>query len=94
MMNDDELAALDRLIRRAKCDTHQSRRCADFILAWWNAEVHGGFDLVSLWMLDEAIRTDMTLVFGLIAKSNHYPDFWGYEKDIHAIIDVWRPSPD
>jgi hypothetical protein len=88
----DELAALDRLIRIAKHDTGQSGRCANFILAWWNAQAHGGFDLVNLWALDESICNDMGLVFGLIARSNRFPDFWGYEKDIHAIIDQWRPS--
>jgi hypothetical protein len=25
--------------------TGQGRRVADFILAWWNADVHGGFNL-------------------------------------------------
>jgi hypothetical protein len=90
----DELAALDRLIRIAKEDTGQSGRVVNFILAWWNARSFGGFDLTNLWALDEVICSDMALVFGLIAKSNRYPDFWGYEKDIHAIIDVWRPSPD
>lgn len=90
----DELAALDRLIRIAKNDTGQSGRCASFILAWWNAEAHGGFDLVDLWMLDESISDDMKLVFGLIARSSRYPDFWGYEKEIHTIIDQWRPTQD
>jgi hypothetical protein len=88
----EDLAALGRIVKIAKNDTGQSGRCANFLLAWWNAEVHGGFDLTNLWMLDVAICEDMALVFGLIARSNRYPDYYGFEKDIHAIIDLWRPS--
>jgi len=38
-------AALDRLIQIAKGGTGQSRKVANFLLAWWNAEACGGFDL-------------------------------------------------
>jgi hypothetical protein len=33
----DALAALDRLVAIAQSDTGQSRRVANFLLAWWNA---------------------------------------------------------
>lgn len=32
-----EKSALERLITIAQRDTGQSRRVADFLLAWWNA---------------------------------------------------------
>ena len=33
----EHAAALERLIGVAQSDTGQSRRAADFLLAWWNA---------------------------------------------------------
>lgn len=55
-----EAAVLSRLIRIAQGDTGQSRRIADFLLAWWNAGSCGGFDLTTLWGLDSDIAADMT----------------------------------
>jgi hypothetical protein len=39
-----ERAALERLVAHAHGDTHQSRRVAAFLLAWWNAGECGAFD--------------------------------------------------
>ena len=33
----EEVAALERLIAHARQDSGQSRRVADFLLAWWNS---------------------------------------------------------
>lgn len=51
----DEAAALERLLSHARRDSGQSRRVADFLLAWWNCGGCGAFDLTSLWALDTAI---------------------------------------
>jgi hypothetical protein len=59
-MSPQEQAALERLIKIAQGDTGQSRRVADFLLAWWNAGDCGSFDLTNLWAIDEAIAKDMT----------------------------------
>lgn len=91
-MTEIEQKALERLIAHAKSDTGQSRRVADFLLAWWNSGTCGGFDLTSLWAVDDAIAKDMTTVFGLIARVNKYPDSLGYEQDFKAIITEWRPE--
>jgi hypothetical protein len=90
--HESDLAALQRLIKIARSDTGQSSRVANFLLAWWNAGRLGGFDLTELWMLDRAIVADMARVFQLIADSHSYPDSFGFEKDIHAIISDWRHS--
>jgi hypothetical protein len=37
------------LIQIAKGGVTQSRKVANFFLAWWNAEACGGFDLADLW---------------------------------------------
>ena len=44
-ISEAQAAALERLIDIAQRDTGQSRRVADFLLAWWNAGECGGFDL-------------------------------------------------
>lgn len=59
--------ALTRLISIAKRDTGQSRRVADFLLAWWNAGSCGAFDLTTIWGVDSEIAADMVTIFGAIA---------------------------
>jgi len=49
------LRALERLFQIALRDTGQSRRVANFLLAWHNAEENGGWDPVDLWNVDDAI---------------------------------------
>lgn len=83
-------AALERLIAIAKSDTGQSRRVANFLLAWWNAGRDGGFDFTDLWMVDEAIASDMMTVLELIRGSRSYPDSLGYGADFEAIVTAWR----
>jgi hypothetical protein len=84
-------AALDRLIQIAKGGTGQSRKVANFLLAWWNAEACGGFDLTDLWGVDAPIAADMVAVFAVLALCRHYPDSLGYGKQFEAIVSAWRP---
>lgn len=88
----EEVTALERLIAHARQDSGQSRRVADFLLAWWNSGSCGAFDLTSLWSLDATIVADMTTVFGLIGRIHHYPDSLGYESEFKAIVLAWRPE--
>lgn len=87
-----EASALERLIDIAKRDTGQSRRVADFLLAWWNAGSCGSFDLTNLWAVDATICDDMVTVFAVIAKTNKYPDSLGYADDFKTIVHAWRPE--
>jgi hypothetical protein len=85
-------AAIERLIRIAQSDTGQSGRVANFLLAWWNAEECGGFDLTDLWNVDAAIADDMVTVFDLLAKLNSYPDTLGYGEQFGRIVAEWRSA--
>jgi hypothetical protein len=89
----DQKAALERLIQVALGDTGQSRKVANFLLAWWNAEECGGFDLTDLWRVDTAIAADMVTVFGMVAERNHYPDTLGYGEQLERIVASWRSLP-
>lgn len=91
-MTPAQQAALERLIEIGKRDTGQSRRVADFLLAWWNAGTCGKFDLTELWGVDDAIAADMVSVFSLVANCSEYPDKLGYEKDFVEIVRAWRPD--
>ena len=78
-MLDKEIAALEalgRLCQIAKRDTGQSRRVANFLLAWHNAEENGEWDPTDLWNVDTAIAEDMLAVLKL-AKDSH-----GYAGDL------------
>lgn len=91
-MNGKERAALERLLKIARSDTGQSRRVADFLLAWWNADNCGKFDLTDLWSVDTAIAVDMVTVFGFVARVHSYPDTLGYGTQFEAIVREWRPE--
>jgi len=88
---DAALAALDRLLAIARSDTGQSRRVANFLLAWWNAGACGGFDLTDLWMLDRAITDDMLTVARLIALKHEYPTAYDRGAQFEALVAAWRP---
>jgi hypothetical protein len=91
-MNDQERAALERLLAIGRSDTGQARRVADFLLAWWNAGSCGKFDLTELWSVDTAIAIDMVTVFGFVARVHSYPDRLGYGDQFEAIVREWRPE--
>ena len=91
-LNEKESAALRRLIGHAKRDTGQSRRVADFLLAWWNPAQCGGFDFTTMWGCDEDISEDMIVVFAYVARNNRYPDTLGFEADFADIIHARRPE--
>ena len=83
-------SALERLLKIAQSDTGQSRRVADFLLAWWNAGEHGGFDFTNLWSLDDSIVRDCVAVFMYIGSYRVYPDSLGYSGEFDRIIAEWR----
>lgn len=91
-MNEREHNALERLVRLAQSDTGQGRRAANFLLAWWNAADHGGFDLADLFAVDKTVGRDMAAIFDLLARQPTalYPE--EYRHDIELIIARWRPE--
>jgi hypothetical protein len=91
-MKPDEESAFHRLLGIAQGDTGQSRRAADFLLAWWNAGECGGFDITNLWGVDTSIAEDMVIVFGYIARTHSYPDTLGYNDQFQSIVRNWRPE--
>src|SRR3546814_18996269 len=54
--------ALDRLIAIARSDTGQSRRVANFLLAWWNGEDCGHFPIADRFGVDATIATNITTI--------------------------------
>jgi hypothetical protein len=83
-------AALERLIQIARRDTGQSCRIANFLLAWHNAEENGGWDPTDLWNVDDAIAEDMLMVVRLIRDAHTYPASLGFDDEMQAIWRMWR----
>ncbi|MFT4196995.1 MAG: hypothetical protein QM601_03640 [Pseudoxanthomonas sp.] len=85
-------AAFERLVDIARSDTGQSSKVAAFILAWWNADSHGGFDLADLFGVDPAIAADMAPIFTWLATRSdaEYPT--AYRHEIEDFIQNWRPE--
>lgn len=82
--------AIDRLFAVALRDTGQSRRVADFLLAWHNAGENGGWDPTDLWNVDAPIARDMLAVLTLISVSHRYPGDMGWAAEIDRVWQLWR----
>jgi hypothetical protein len=78
--------------KHAQDDTGQSRRVADFLLAWWNPSACGKYDIATGWGLDEDIAGDRCVVFGLATRANSYPDTLGSGPQFEAVVRAWRPE--
>ncbi|MCW8060495.1 DUF7673 family protein [Agrobacterium tumefaciens] len=91
-MDDNTRGAFERLLDLARSDTGQARRAANFILAWWNADSLGGFDIADLFAVDMRIAADMATVFTWLSRRNEatYPE--EYRAAIEAVIAEWRPD--
>ena len=91
-MDDWTRAAFERLLSLAQSDTDQSRRAANFLLAWWNADSQGGFDMADLFGVDSSIAADMGTVFTWLAGQDIavYPT--EYSASIEKLIEEWRPD--
>jgi uncharacterized membrane protein YdcZ (DUF606 family) len=89
-------AALERLIDLAKSDTGQARRAANFLLAWWNGDDHGHFDVTDLFAVDSAVAADITTVIGYLGQHAGaiYIDAFGYQAQIAEIAERWRATPE
>lgn len=92
LFTDAQATALENLIRVAKDDTGQSRIVANFLLAWWNGDECGGFNLVEAWGLDRDLVNDMITVFELIVRCHQYPDTLDYKDDFTEIVRLWRSA--
>ena len=87
-----ERQALENLLAHAQGDTGQSRRIADFLLAWWNPSACGKYDMTTGWGLDEEIAEDMCVVFRHATRAGSYPDTLGYGPQFEAVVRAWRPE--
>jgi hypothetical protein len=59
-LDTSSLEAPGRLCTTARRDTGQSRRVADFLLAWYNAAENGGWDPTDdAWNVDTAVAKDI-----------------------------------
>ena len=90
--DDPAVASLDRLLAIAATDTGQARSVANFLLAWDNAQAHGGFDPTELWAVSDPVRADMLEVIGLIARERHHAAAYGHQDAFAALVRRWRPG--
>ncbi|MGI2033842.1 DUF7673 family protein [Rhizobium panacihumi] len=91
-MEDRVRFALEKLLNIAHQDTGQGRRVANFLLAWWNAETNGGFDLADLANVDPDVGEDMVTIFAYIAREEDMVYPYEYRSEIEQIIARWRPT--
>lgn len=82
--------ALERLFQIALRDTGQSRRVANFLLAWHNADENGGWDPVDLWNVDQEIADDILSALALIRERHAYAEELGFRSQMEAVWKRWR----
>lgn len=70
----DYLGAIRRLLKLAEQDTGGARVARNFLLAWWDAEGCGGFDLTEFAAAEESVARDMLIVATRLAAGMVYPD--------------------
>src|SRR3546814_20654649 len=88
--------ALDRLIDVARSDTGQSRRVANFLLAWWNGEDCGHCPLADLFGVDATIATHITTIVGFLGQHEGaiYTDAFGCKAEMIELVGRWRDFGD
>lgn len=93
-MDRDVSSAVGRLLTIARSDTGQSRRVADFLLAWWNGSDLGYFPIEHLWNVDRAISTDMVTILAYLAEQPCavYADALGFNDEMRELVRSWRPE--
>ncbi len=90
----DVSGAVARLLTIAQSDTGQSRRVADFLLAWWNGNDLGHFPIAHLWNVDRAISADMVAILGYLAEQPCavYANAFGFDEEMRELVRAWRPT--
>lgn len=79
-------AALERLLMAAQGDDAQARMSADFLLAWWDPDLYGGFALTNLWEMDHEVARACVLVFAWVAANRVHPMEIGYGPQFEALF--------
>jgi ParB family transcriptional regulator, chromosome partitioning protein len=83
--------ALTRLFKIARSDTGQAGRVARFLMACWNANDLGGFDVADLFAVDREVARDMANVIEFFAEQDTaiYFDAMGFKDEIVAVVGLW-----
>jgi hypothetical protein len=89
-LQESERLALDRLLSYALGKGKQNRIVADYLLAWWDAERYGAFDLQRSSALKDSVQEDMVALFGFVARCQLHPDALDYREPFEAIVRRWH----
>jgi len=86
--------ALHRLVRIASGNGPHARRAADFLLAWLDAEDHGGWDPRDLSFVDRRTAQDILDVLKSVHKCPASLEYPGMTREIASLTRIWRgPRP-
>ena len=86
-----EHRALERLLTFAVGKGMQNKIVADFLLAWWDAERYGRFDLQRTVALNAALLEDIAALATFVQRCSTHPEAMGYGEQFNAVIRKWRP---
>lgn len=83
-------AAIEHLLALAERDLEQSRKVANFLLAWWNAAENGGFDFADLCGMNQESASACSVIFNYSTRHGAIPLNLGYEPRFKALALKWR----
>ncbi len=78
-VDDNMTWALRTLIITAIEEGPHSEAAACFLLAWYDADTHGGFSLQQLWSMDDKLLSAVRLVFHWLGERKVRPEDLGLE---------------
>lgn len=83
------LEAIARIVDRATDTTFdgaiERKLARSFLLAWWNAKKHGGWDPTNLGEMDADSRYDVIIALQYIASGGLHPEH--HRADILSILE-------
>jgi hypothetical protein len=79
------LAAVHRLLDLSQHNTIAGALAADFLLAWWHADVFGRFDLSLADRLDTRTQRDLAAVYDLSTLDRGTPDEIGLTNELEQV---------
>ena len=72
-------------------DAGGAKRVADFLLACWNGDSYGHFQIIDALYVDREISVEMLTILAFLNQNGvHYANSWGHRAAMERVIDIWR----
>ncbi len=88
-LNEEVARSIRTLIAAATTGKHTAEPVASFLLAWYDAQTYGGFNLQDIWLMDEPARKAAATLFAWLSKTYAKPKDLDLDLVFKIISDRW-----